>query len=153
MAINKQRNLVSKHIRNGARGELCSFMFTHGVCECSRETTVFCHLKSGTHGMGLKGTDLIGAYGCRSCHDFIDGRMKNYYDENGIYLVKLNGLRETHRVLMKKKIIFYSDLACEALDSIYDKQEGLSKELYFEYVNKIIELYNKGDITVKGDKR
>ena len=68
--------IVSKKIRNSARGEQCTFQIV-GVCNFNPETTVLCHLPGETKGVGTKSDDICAAYGCSSCHDVIDRRVIN----------------------------------------------------------------------------
>lgn len=63
-------------IRESARGEQCQIRI-YQVCNHDPETTVLCHpneLGSG-HGMGHKGIDELGAYGCFNCHNVYDRRV------------------------------------------------------------------------------
>lgn len=64
----------SQAIRDSARGEACEIRLPG--CDGGGETTVWCHLPEAVagRGMALKGIDLLGAYGCRSCHDIVDRR-------------------------------------------------------------------------------
>jgi len=59
-------------LRDSARGEDCTLQI-HPYCNGNPETTVLCHLPSGS-GMGQKSPDWFAVYGCSSCHDIIDGR-------------------------------------------------------------------------------
>ena len=68
--------IVSKKIRNSARGEDCTFHIV-GLCNYNPETTVLCHLPSMDKGIGTKSDDICAAYGCSSCHDAIDRRVIN----------------------------------------------------------------------------
>lgn len=68
-----QMAIVSKKIRNAARGEECCFQIV-GVCNHNPETTVLCHLPDESKGMGLKADDLSAAFGCHECHSTVDGR-------------------------------------------------------------------------------
>ena len=70
------QKIVSKKIRNSARGEDCTFQIV-GVCNYNPETTVLCHLPSMSKGIGTKSDDICSAYGCSSCHDIIDRRVFN----------------------------------------------------------------------------
>ena len=47
-----------------------------GICNFDSRTTVFCHLNDLClgHGIGIKVPDLLGFFGCTSCHDYCDGR-------------------------------------------------------------------------------
>jgi hypothetical protein len=68
--------IVSKKIRNSARGEDCAFQIV-GACNYNPETTVLCHLPDESKGIGTKSDDISSAYGCSSCHDVIDRRVTN----------------------------------------------------------------------------
>lgn len=63
--------VVSKKIRESARGEDCTFRFP-GICNFNPETTVWCHIDTKYKGMGIKSPDIHGAYGCSSCHSNLD---------------------------------------------------------------------------------
>ncbi|WP_421287558.1 nuclease domain-containing protein [Aeromonas veronii] len=67
----------SQALRDGARGQLCKLQLP-GVCMGGTDTTVLAHLPSATHGMALKGDDLVAVEACSACHDAIDGRL--FYD-------------------------------------------------------------------------
>mgnify|MGYP000221095338 CR=1 FL=1 len=58
-------------IRQSARGQECTIRIP-GTCNGNPETTVWCHAPSPVKGMGNKGDDHWGAYGCSSCHIAID---------------------------------------------------------------------------------
>jgi len=47
-------------------------------CNNNTETTVWCHLNDLFAGRGSfhKGHDILGFFGCSSCHDVYDGRAK-----------------------------------------------------------------------------
>lgn len=57
-------------IRASARGQECTLRFP-GICNYRTDTTVLCH-ENGA-GMGMKGRDDGGAYGCCDCHRVLDG--------------------------------------------------------------------------------
>jgi hypothetical protein len=66
----------SKKITGAARGEECTLQIS-GFCNGNPETVVFCHFPDNeTHGMGIKSCDLSGGFGCSSCHDVVDKRVK-----------------------------------------------------------------------------
>lgn len=68
--------MKSKHLRDSASGQDCTFQIV-GVCNYQPETTVLCHLPDESNGMGKKSDDFCAAFGCSSCHDVIDGRVKS----------------------------------------------------------------------------
>ena len=65
--------IVSKKIRNSAKGEECTLRIP-GICNFDPDTTVFCHLPSKASGIGQKGNDYCGVYGCHNCHSVLDRR-------------------------------------------------------------------------------
>ena len=71
MAANKYKRKYQK-LRDSARGEACTLQL-HPYCNGNTETTVLCHLPSGS-GIGQKSPDWWAAFGCSDCHDVIDGR-------------------------------------------------------------------------------
>lgn len=71
--------IVSKKLRNSARGESCSLRLP-GVCNHNPETTVLAHVPCGQRGIGLKGPDLVAVFACSACHDALDGRSRHEVD-------------------------------------------------------------------------
>ena len=44
-----------------------------GICNRNPQTTVLAHFRlMGVSGLGIKSPDLIGAWLCSSCHDWVD---------------------------------------------------------------------------------
>ena len=77
----KTKRINSKKARDSARGEACTLGIP-ATCNCNSETTVLCHLQdeSGTGKMGGKNDDVgCAIYACSSCHDLLDGRIKEEY--------------------------------------------------------------------------
>ncbi len=66
-------------------------------------TTVYAHLNSG--GMGRKENDLFGMYSCHVCHDIVDGRKPNNYDQDWLELVQLRAMKRTQEILLSKGLI------------------------------------------------
>ena len=90
-------------ITESARGEHCQIRIP-GWCNNDPETTVLCHWNGA--GMGRKHPDFLGAYGCSTCHDIVDGRK---YDA-GISLdvikqMHLEGIIRTQLILHKKGLL------------------------------------------------
>lgn len=54
-----------------AKGQPC-MIHLPGICNSNPETTVFCHLNSFGKGMGMKTHDILGFFGCASCHAYVD---------------------------------------------------------------------------------
>lgn len=91
-------------LRNSARGEDCTLMI-FPYCNQNPETTVLCHLPSETKGMAIKSEDWFGAYGCSTCHDIIDGRMKTDLSKDEIQACMLRGLHRTLLRMIEKGLL------------------------------------------------
>lgn len=74
MSLIKQKRHVSPKLRASAKGQDC--LIRSPVCNGDSSTTVLCHLGGG--GMGTKKSDLHAAFGCSSCHSFVDGDYRDY---------------------------------------------------------------------------
>src|SRR4051812_49420808 len=63
-------------ITESARNEMCQIRLAC-ICNYDRATTVWCHAAGSAagKGIGMKAHDLLGAYGCSSCHDVVDRRV------------------------------------------------------------------------------
>src|SRR3954466_11792656 len=66
----KETTYRSVRMRQSARDRACV------NCGLQDGSVVFCHLNDGEfgRGIGMKGSDLMGFWGCRVCHDLYDGR-------------------------------------------------------------------------------
>ena len=93
----------SKKIRDSARGECCSLRI-EGVCKGDSETVVFCHAPFPNRG-GMRAHDFWGAYGCSSCHDYVDRRNYRYADQAEINESWLIGIHETQEKLFSKGLL------------------------------------------------
>ena len=91
--------IVSKKIRESARGEECAFRFEN-ICQGRTETVVLCHINTRFKGIGIKSPDIFAAYGCYHCHAALDQRTieLNYRDI-------LNAMVETQMKLFEKGLI------------------------------------------------
>jgi hypothetical protein len=82
-------------LRLSARGQECLVRIP-GVCNRNPETVVLAHLNGG--GMGMKTSDLHGAYCCSSCHDMLDGRSAraaHLYTGAELKLMHYDGIKRT----------------------------------------------------------
>lgn len=72
--INKTPHTVNPHLRNLARGEICTGLRYGGYCHCDPATTVWAHSNLQAHGkgMGLKSRDEHGAFLGYECHQVLD---------------------------------------------------------------------------------
>lgn len=93
----------SKHIRNAARGESCTFNIT-GHCNYNPETSVMAHLPSPIS--GYKSTDLASvAVSCSNCHDVIDGRVNHDVSQEDIEFYMRRAQTLTLNMLYEKGIV------------------------------------------------
>ena len=89
-------------LRQYARGKPCMVRLP-GICCGDAETTVLAHIRmAGITGMGQKAPDLLGAWACFKCHDYIDGRAKR---DRSVMLDHLEGVARTINQLIKDGII------------------------------------------------
>lgn len=91
-------------IRKSARGQDCTIQI-HPYCNQNPETTVLCHAPSEDKGWGIKSPDWWAAYGCSTCHDIIDGRMKTELSQDEIYRCHMRGVFRTQKILIEKGLI------------------------------------------------
>lgn len=104
-------------ITRSARMEDCTFRIP-GVCNRDPETTVWCHAPHPKKGMGIKGPDSWGAYGCSNCHAVMDGKAPYpvHYFEG--------------RPITKKER--WHDAICESQDILTEKGHLLGMEFATE---------------------
>lgn len=97
----------SQAIRDSAKGEPCQIRLPG--CDGGGDTTVWCHLPEAVagRGFGLKGLDLLGAYGCRSCHDISDRRAPRpaRMTEHDVALVFYRALARSVVILRQKGLV------------------------------------------------
>ena len=70
----KEPHTVNPHLRNLARGEICTGLRYGGYCHCDPATTVWAHTntQADQKGLGYKGHDHMGAFLGYDCHAWID---------------------------------------------------------------------------------
>lgn len=96
--FNKTPKIVSKKIRQSAKGEKCTI---RNSIQCAFEdTVVFAHLNTKFKGMGNKSPDLFGVYACSHCHTELDKSNVRYEDQ-------LRALTETQMRLYEKGLITF----------------------------------------------
>lgn len=84
-------------LRNLARDKCCMIRLPG----CIGEPTVLAHYRlAGTCGVGMKPTDLAGAWACPHCHDVVDGRKRlpsanDYASKSLIRLAHAEGVMRT----------------------------------------------------------
>ena len=102
------RHQVTSAITRSARDEECQIRIPL-VCNRMNETVVFCHANGSAAGKGLwqKSPDYLGAYGCSSCHDVVDYRVKApaHFTRDDIRLMFAEGIFRTQRILEEKGLL------------------------------------------------
>lgn len=91
-------------IRKSAKGEECTLML-FPYCDNDPEKTVLCHLPSPMKGTGYKSPDWFAVYGCKTCHDIIDGRIHVDLPQLEIEISKSWALFRTQQRLIEKGLI------------------------------------------------
>lgn len=88
------------NLRKEANGRDCQVRLP--CCNHNSETVVLAHYRLiGTCGVGMKPNDLQGAWACSSCHDYCDGRVKNFNREEA-RLAHAEGVMRTQDILLKE---------------------------------------------------
>jgi Protein of unknown function (DUF1364) len=91
------------NLRKLARGKPCQIR--SAVCNHDPETTVLAHYRLiGISGAGLKSPDVMGAWGCSSCHMVVDGQVLGMSKEQRDLLL-LQGVMRTQNELIKLGIL------------------------------------------------
>jgi len=89
------------NLRNAAHGRPC--MVRGPTCNGNQETTVLAHIRLiGISGMGLKATDLLGAWACSDCHAYVDWQGDG---REARELLLLRGMARTINQLIKEGLI------------------------------------------------
>jgi hypothetical protein len=91
-------------LRKSARGEECTIQI-HPYCNMNPETTVLCHAPSEHKGTSLKSPDWWAAYGCSTCHDIVDSRMRVDIPPDEIYRCFMRGVFRTIQKQIEKGLI------------------------------------------------
>lgn len=88
-----------------AKGQPCLIRLPG--CDGGGITTVLCHYRlAGYSGTGMKPDDLsFGAYGCHSCHQKIDNRVKHSHSQEVLRLAHAEGVMRTVDKLRKDGVI------------------------------------------------
>jgi hypothetical protein len=87
------------NLRQYAKGQRCLIRVPL-VCSFDPDKVVLCHARmSGISGMGLKAPDLLAAFGCAPCHEYVDA---NHEDSE---LLLLQGVMRTQALLIERNLI------------------------------------------------
>lgn len=83
--------VVSKKIRNSARGQECTLRLI-GICNFDPSTTVLAHI-GWDSGVATKCGDNMAVFACSNCHAEIDSKARSAYADD-----KLRAVEETQQV-------------------------------------------------------
>ena len=92
-----ENHLALNRLRREARGRNCQIRSP--VCNGDPDTVVLCHLNGA--GMAMKSDDRHAAWGCSSCHVWVDsGYANNGYSRSDRDLYHLRGVIRTQEILI-----------------------------------------------------
>lgn len=96
-------------LRKAARGRSCQIRLPG--CDGGGETSVLAHYRlAGLNGMGMKPSDVMGAWACFSCHQIADGRDGcTDYTREQVRLAHIEGVLRTLAELMKEGLLVERD--------------------------------------------
>lgn len=89
-------------ITKAAKGQQCTARIP-GICNFNTETTVFAHLNGG--GMGMKQSDLHGAFCCSDCHYWLDSDYVRHTTREERDLRHYEAMIITQKILLKNGLI------------------------------------------------
>lgn len=104
--ILKNKRTKSPKITKSAEGEDCELRTAY--CNNNPLTVVLCHAPVDEDlGMSIKNHDWWAAYGCSSCHDFVDGKpvTKGICDQNWRDFDWSQPIHRTQKKLFQKGLI------------------------------------------------
>ena len=89
-------------LTRSADGQECQVRIP-GICNKNPATVVLAHLNGA--GMGIKHSDIHGAYACFDCHAVIDGRVKTKCDKEWLKLCHLECVSRTQQIMLELGLI------------------------------------------------
>lgn len=93
------------NLRNYAEGKPCTIRVPD-VCNGDIRTTVLAHLrKIGISGFAMKANDILAAFACSACHDYVDGRSHPEASYDHRRLLLLDGISRTQWWLIEHGIL------------------------------------------------
>ena len=92
------RALVSKAIRQSARGRTCALRWVPCAPD---DTVVLAHVRGIWAGVAQKPSDIFGVFACQHCHDSMDGRRGPKPPASEV----LRAMIETQTILLAEGII------------------------------------------------
>lgn len=89
-------------LRKEARGKPCQIRVP-GICTGGGEDTVLAHYRlAGACGVGMKPSDILGAWSCAACHDAVDGRNPQGREKDFLRLCHAEGVFRTQLALERE---------------------------------------------------
>jgi hypothetical protein len=90
--------MKSQKLRDSAKGQECAFHVVD-VCNYNPETTSLCHINVDGGKMGGKSPDISAAFGCSSCHEWLDQNKGSeldrlFYTRRAIIRTQLHWINE-----------------------------------------------------------
>ena|SRR6185312_7599397 len=93
------------NLRAYAKGKLCTIR-ENGICNADPLTTVLAHWRQvDISGAGLKASDLLAAFACSACHDYVDGRTHKNIAREVRELAHLRGIMRTQEWLLQHGMV------------------------------------------------
>lgn len=93
------------NLRDYARGKPCTIRVPL-VCNGNPETTVLAHVRMiEISGAGIKSADVLAAWACSACHDYVDFRSDNDVDYGKRRLLLLEGMVRTQAWLIERGFV------------------------------------------------
>ncbi len=89
-------------LRNSARGQQCQVRIPD-VCTGFVDETVLAHLNGG--GMGMKHSDIHGAFACFACHNWLDKDYVKTATRDERDLSHLQAIIRTQQIWLKEGLI------------------------------------------------
>lgn len=89
------------NLRDYARGKPCTIRVPL-ICNGNPETTVLAHVRMiEISGAGIKAADVLAAWACSACHDYVDFRSENDVEYEKRRRLLLEGMVRTQAWLIE----------------------------------------------------
>lgn len=95
------------NLRKYAKGQECQIRLPECDPGPDNETVVLCHNRNSETGTGMKEPDLLGAWGCHSCHDIVDGKTRppDGFEGRDIDIAFFEAILRTQKILIQRGIV------------------------------------------------
>ena len=93
------------NLREYAKGKPCTVRVPL-ICNGDPEKTVLAHVRMiDVSGAGIKAADVLAAWACSACHDYVDFRSENDVDYAKRRLLLLEGMVRTQAWLIERGFV------------------------------------------------